>query len=206
MNIKTTSPLSACKQPVFSRGGPKPSLWLIGFGDLLTLMLCFFLSLVAFGPLNQADRQEREALTPEAKKMIQMLKLPIRLATQSGITIAFSMDGYPRLNFDFTEDEFAAEGLAAASLARIVNTINSVNYEIREIRLEICTRRKQGGEGSWSESSLKALGVRSQLLDAGVKAESIKIRSLGRYCRGLGQAHKEKSAVLSFEFIKPVHG
>lgn len=43
---------TSLRKPVAEDGAPSTAIWLLSFGDLLTLLLCFFLALVATGELQ----------------------------------------------------------------------------------------------------------------------------------------------------------
>lgn len=47
---------SALGAEISTMNAPKPALWLVTFGDLLTLLLCFFLTMVTFGPLGNNEK------------------------------------------------------------------------------------------------------------------------------------------------------
>ncbi|NLF25097.1 MAG: hypothetical protein GX589_05495 [Deltaproteobacteria bacterium] len=171
------------------------SLWLVSFGDLLTLMLCFFLSLIAFGPLNRGFQMESAKLTLETRKAIQVLKVPRELARQPGITIAFSRDGKPSLKIAFGEEDFQKEReeLLPTVLERMVSIVKSVQYDISEVKIEACRIDARGSAGGgWQAGSRMALGIRSQLLDAGIKSASLKLRSPGGHCAEFAGEDKQE--------------
>ena len=189
----------------------KPCLWLVSFGDLLTLLLCFFLSLIALGPLNRRYQKDQARQTPETRRVIQMLKLPIQAAEQAGIAIAFSRSGSPSLRFVFNEIDFPADadGLLPAVLERMTNVVKSTDYQIEQISIEVCQNSVGAPvEGSWSESALRSLSLKSQLLDAGIKGGMVRLRSLGAHCDGLQTLKGELrgTAQVTFEFLKTANG
>ena len=66
---------------------PESSNWLISFGDLLTLLVCFFMTGVTFGPLNPANS------STNSDNYLKNASLPQTLNSGTALALTHSKDG-----------------------------------------------------------------------------------------------------------------
>ena len=155
--------------------------WLVSFGDLLTLLLCFFVTIIAQSPLNprsaksEALREKQEAGTEFAPSVSRSLFKTLTLSQQ-----------------DFQKD---SGGIAQALKSSVILD----GYEVSKASLSSCSPGV--GETSWFEATKQALSLRRQLIDAGVASPRIEISVRGPNCENAAWVSK-----IDFDFIKRIHG
>lgn len=162
-----------------SRLNPTESAnWMISFGDLLTLLVCFFMAMLQLGQTRKpSDIQDKSpsqqsltlqpqsgtVLAPIGRSPHQSAKYP----TVIGEVVTTSNDyvwGTPELN--------------AVGVGRL--RAESWN-EDGVVEIESCGV----GPRSWQEARSRAFGLRRLLLEAGVGPESITLRVVGPNCQSL---------------------
>ena len=183
--------------------------WLVSFGDLLTLMLCFFLATITFKPRLAPTKDE---VTHRSNREISEVK-PITAASalsgthfanthrrQGVIFRSFS----PKSVFDFrlkNSDFDSRTGLlrrsSALGLKRIVS---SSSYSFGMIEIHSCVNEVTADVGEALQSSMnRALAVRGQVIDAGVAANLVRTRILGGDCLALpGEKAQKVVTVIRF--------
>lgn len=173
-------------------GKQQKNLWLVSFGDLLTLMLCFFLSLVAYGHVKPAssgpdvastncnDRQSDPncvASNPEKVDGTSLANYQIS-STSAGETLIFN----------FNENDFEAETgqLKLMAYDRVKTVVETKEYVPKTVFVEVCST--VGSDGGWFDSLKRAVAIKSQLFDTDRFKLHLNIRSVGPYCESIEQA------------------
>ena len=156
--------------------------WLITFGDLLTLLLCFFIS--AWATVRMKNSQSAD-VTPLKHE---------RIADKAGATVDLTLNGTriaedsigitsPLLRFraeDFRGDPEKLGPEARSKLGKVVD------YRDFRWNLEVCSREEEvNNSEKWKISQRRALYLRSQLIDSGLEPEMIGVRVLGPNCNFL---------------------
>lgn len=172
-------------------GVSKPSaIWLISFGDLLTLLLCFFLSIVSFGPLNPNVELPKSDLTTRTNSSALPAEQKI---TRPGTRFALKTHGrfaaarhFGELKLQIAEEEYTDLGgrLYEAAQQRLIKAVKSDSYRVVAAEVSSCSALSSERSG-WFQSVSRALEMRRQLVDAGISAQAVKVRVLGSNCSGL---------------------
>ncbi len=141
--------------------------WLITFGDMLTLLLCFFLCFVTFGPLQTKSLQDTHSSPSSgidlAKHMIEPAVAPEILTELAPA--------------DFGDSQ---EMLNPVGQEKIKSAVHREGYDLELLSFEVCPPKDKQGPEFWTLGILMEL--RSQLLDAGVPDERLEARILGTGC------------------------
>jgi flagellar motor protein MotB len=157
--------------------------WMITFGDLLTLLLCFFCAL----------------LTLNANKLDRLAKLSTE--QEPGTLLAsFNEDDEGRAWLSLSElDE--AKDLKGVLLKQQGEHPTLKNAEIADIYVEVCNRAiDKPEEWSWHQSIQTALQLKRQLVDdLKVGEEQVALRVLGPRCDGLSGREKEIGIGIRFQ-------
>ncbi len=186
--------------------------WLLSFGDLLTLLLCFFLSVLSLSPLNPAYK------SPEKGKSKQIVNEPpsteatgaagktsggIELANSSGTvadpSVGSSANNFKQLSVWLTEADFREGNLELLPEAqeRLKSQVFGSAYERVSVRIEGCAEVEQGrAEAAWAASLSRILTLRSQMIDAGIPATTLSYRVLGPDCETLRGKEGTEQAVV----------
>jgi flagellar motor protein MotB len=148
------------------------NVWLISFGDLLTLVLCFFISVISLSPLNPGVKAP-------AKPGIQLAdnKKNIQAETSGNKSLSLSI---------FEKDLAASEvSITDAAIERLKNQVSPAGYKTREVKVETCWRSGESDlSGSWEKTLGLLGGLRRQVFDAipGMDAKKILFRNLAADC------------------------
>lgn len=158
---------------LFVRAGtarPGSSAWLVTFGDLLTLLVCFFITIISHSTFNPADG------VAEGVK------------ADSGTAIAILPVETPdslELSLRFRERDFRANGvrMQVSARRRLKKAVNLEGYALTNGVIESCAKAADHNEeGNWALSVRRAFSLRSQVIDAGLTAEGVALRFLGESC------------------------
>jgi len=168
-------------------------IWLISFGDLLTLILGFFVAVVSQTPLNPAFKPpiNQESLLQNGVEIpkseagtvagTQFAKAKAKKQVFKGFILRLS-------ERDFVQSKNSLRRRAQYQLKKRVRL---VAYRLSTARIESCTEGL--GNQSWLGSIERTLLIRRQLLDAGVAPRAIELGALGGNCRHFGsEATKAK--------------
>lgn len=199
------------------------SNWMLSFGDLLTLLLCFFLSILSFSSLNPSnDRAQKhdkvqgvggpepiladtEGRQTAAGTQLANLEgsdekatLPANASVVNGLRLWFGESDYVGLGWELSE----------VAIQRLKSQVVRTAYAPKRVTIESCLGSTViGDETAWAGSISRILGLRSQLIDAGLAPGTFRYRVLGPYCDvllagGLEETVEAKSAVsrISIEF------
>jgi hypothetical protein len=200
-------------------GVSKPNaIWLISFGDLLTLLLCFFLSIVSFGPLNPHATLPKNELTARSDSTPSTSAYK---KTPAGTGFALKTHGrfaaarhFGELKLQIAEEEYTDLGgtLSEEAQKRLESAVKSSGYSVLAASVSSCSALGSVSSG-WFQSISRSLQVRRQLVDAGVSAQAVTVRALGSSCLGLvpnsDQAHlagETVRTVIVLKLMRKLHG
>lgn len=184
------------------RGSTTVASWWVSFGDLLTLLLCFFLALVGFGTLrisvpatlsNEPGRGNSEL--GQAKFISQGDGTPFALYESEPVVVSLR----------YAERDYAAdqEMLTAEAAGKLKTEVSKSPYDITAVHVETCATVPGKGAGhSWLHAMSRGMALRSQVFDAGVSAELITLRVLGGHCEVLGAGIDEAPVVSQITVLK----
>lgn len=160
--------------------------WLVSFGDLLTLLLCFFLAIVSMSPLNPHVSSNKK--TDSSATYAKNIRPPEVIAENmnDGITLALSLaeevNGAPITEFQehwLKETDFVDQGmhLMPEKLKMIKKLVVESNYLLRNVEIETCEKppltkiREHGSPGLE-----RGLNIRRQVLDVASVSDPSAIR------------------------------
>lgn len=140
--------------------------WLFSFGDLLTLMLCFFVVLL----LNsQKHTAPKEPLQIQTEVIQQKLGTSFALANEEKV-VSFALSSFTDLN-----------NLASESLHELISTLNHEQFNWDYVQISSCSMLSEGTSAlSWFASLRRALLIKRQILDA--RRVNVDVRLLGTFC------------------------
>lgn len=181
-----------------------PHLWLVSFGDLLTLLLCFFLSIITFGPLGSGPRKlPSNGLDPQ----VVQSKVDLRgtqTARESGTMLAIHDSGSMQIELMLTEADFKKTPFEVNREAwnRLQSEIALDSYGDGAVVVETCSSLHGSASAKARFISMsRALAIRSHLIDAGLGSSSLKLRSVGEFCSVLrGRTIDDENIVARITF------
>ena len=135
-------------QPSHS-GSSQPPLWMITFGDLLTLLLCFFLTIIGLGPLGKGKitqsnkdvtAQKAEAPTAREERMMARASGTIlaNITNESAPGVR-SSSSQRSLRLVISRTDFSADevSLGESAVLRIASAGEEIRNSMR-VRIETC--------------------------------------------------------------------
>lgn len=141
------------------------NIWLLSFGDLVTLLLGFFVAIIAFALQNPPQPQGKAEIVAAGGTTIaeDIANNPSRLSVREVQLLESS--------FDPITGELRGDDAKA-----LIEQLNLSSIEVESVLIESCFN----GQGAERESVRfaimgRALAIASQIVDAGVGAESIQI-------------------------------
>lgn len=189
------------------------SSWMLSFGDLLTLLLCFFLCALSFSPLN--PHRGNEAISKQNQQLADST------ASTSVVPVALERAGTALAKLNPEASEFGTltkpndsselvVNLSESDFIRdawepVPNAIDKVKSQVREtsyavlgVKLESCfPEQARAEEAAWAGSMSRILSMRGQLIDAGLPAALMRYRPLGPHCEALeGQEARPERTVM----------
>lgn len=168
--------------------GPKASLshnvWLISFGDLLTLVLCFFISVISLSPLNPERKVVNQTGTAIA---------PIKADIQAKVVEQHSK------NLDISFSDVSASGLllGTAAVERLKTQVSQDTYAVKGLKVETCLSSNESDlAGTLNEPVRLLSNIRRQVIDgtAGLSGKKIMYRTAASGC----EANTAARLVLEF--------
>jgi hypothetical protein len=188
------------------REGGSEVAWLVSLGDLLTLLLCFFLAVVSMSPLNPAVEREMKAAQNQSD-MVSDAPLPAEGPVQMPDKAAMSAAGTPlaksiheselagpAVNVEFTASDFPGREftLMSDAVLKLKREIDANVYPVREVLIESCGGESTAGRqaSGWNESVRRAFILRGQLIDSRIADSIIKVRLVGGNCKVLNSDGK----------------
>ncbi|RMG42260.1 MAG: hypothetical protein D6719_06870 [Candidatus Dadabacteria bacterium] len=177
--------------------------WLVTFGDLLTLLLVFFLSIISFGNFGSPRITSNNYASAHKNFKNPVRKEFLQRPGQTGITIAHltdrdSPDGEVRIVFKETDFESQSGVLLKKARKHLKKKVVTAAYLTEQAVVEAC--RANNGErdaAAWFVSAGRLLDLRSQLVDAGVDARRIYLRAVGRDCQTLSESRSDTDGLVA---------
>ncbi len=179
----------------------RPAAWLVSFGDLLTLLLCFVLSLICYGHFDPK-------LTIEQQKAIPASEDIGASAKTSGTPLAKQLDK-PERGMVSAPQEVKTLALTAADFADPSTLTGqaearmhglTAGEKIKEAGIESCA--EASNDDPWFLAMSRALSLRSRLLSLGVAESALRMRIAGSHCsemRKTAGADKEAIALITMK-------
>ena len=158
--------------------------WFTTLGDLLTLLLCFFLAVISFTSSEIIERRTNDGATTRMEGTSDAPGMLPRKSYVSGTRVAPQMSRESVV--DFTEDDFDLSGSEVQErgkkeLRQIIKRIKG----IKRATILSCSLRGSRSEVNWNLSIALASGILGQIIDAGIDAERVNVQALGPICRGI---------------------
>ena len=153
--------------------------WMISFGDLLTLLVCFFLVIVQNSLLHPQE------VPPISEKNREVITKPT-FSLNAGTTLAPNFrEKESRTVLSETrvwEDGFVGRGTIPSTEfgAEIKAEVSRFKDSSARIDLEVC-----GSGPGWNQAHERALQLRRVVLLAGADPEKVFIRVVGNDCGGI---------------------
>lgn len=165
--------------------------WLTTFGDMLTLLLCFFLSLVGSGQAMRSGTSEKTLLDSN-----------VSTTNNSGIPIAnYNQEIEPLYKVSIFESDLILGGQGVEEKLKLLKSHRkSVRSDSVGVVISTCLASVQSGSSdSWRVSQERAQRLESQILDARIEAPALAIR--GPWCKGFldQEGDNKEIAVISIE-------
>lgn len=167
-------------------------IWLISFGDLLTLLWCMILSLICYGHIRPAKMgaqgssvqtvAQKGTGNPAATAERRSLGTP--LAEPSQRQAAAAEEQLFLGARDFAEQQDALSADADARLYGLYAAQRETERTV--VTVEACADEHSGE--AWFSSVNRALLVRGRLLHAGFRPEQLRLRVLGAQCSAVRSA------------------
>lgn len=169
------------------------SRWEMTFGDLLTLLLCFFVWLIPFSVQHATEKRHSNQDISEENIVPRNSEGEIA-AHGTPFAPSAMRDNQVEVRFaaqDFAENDFS---LAPEMKGHLKKQLLSGDYELNSVLVESCA----GAENSepWFDSMQRGLMVRGQLIDAGFRPGALRLRLLGPHCSALRRAGEQETVVL----------
>ncbi len=189
------------------------TVWLVTFGDLLTLLLCFFLSTVAL-PLR-TNRQQvadiNKTLPARSPQNINGAEL-----TTAGTLLAPSREEplgrlkeTPSREVEIREGFFdpGSSNLSEEGSRKLKTSPLSAGYKLESAEIQFCADEKRHGRvGEQRFSTGRLLAVRSQLIDTGVPPERVRMKA-GSVCNNEGtERSRDFAGTIRFSLRKSDNG
>lgn len=178
--------------------------WLVTFGDLLTLMLCLFVTIVSQSPLNPATEQAQNGVSPRSAEQSAKYSRSIVDFQSPGTTLAPSNDVEGVAELTFLESDFSGEAgeLVEASQKAVKNEVIRAGYDVSAAAISTCSLDQGASEDAkWLSSVSRSFSLRRQLVDAGIDPSRISVSVRGPWCKVA-----TASATVTIEFKKQAHG
>lgn len=165
-------------QPEHSTKRHNGAGWLVSFADLLTLLVCFFLAVVASSPLAPSgSNQKKQALT-KGETTVERDSVNTRFISESGTPLAGnkSGSGYPPKAGELflTSEQLRGSQFERSISALVLGGIG----ERATIEVSTCA----SGRNAVESSTETALALKIALEQRGVVPAQIRFRPLGRHC------------------------
>jgi hypothetical protein len=139
------------------------NIWLLSFGDLVTLLLGFFVAIIAFA-LQNPPKPQMEIKALDGTTIAQ--DIPNNASRLSVIEVQL-----PASSFDQTTGELGGD-----EAKTLITQLNLSSLKVESVLLESCFEGQSNDRESIRFMVMgRALAIASQLVDAGVNAELIQI-------------------------------
>jgi flagellar motor protein MotB len=181
--------------------------WLLTFGDLLTLLLCFFIAIVSFSPLNNSPKR-KEFLNKSGSYVDQNgVHENKTISDSTGTTLADNAlkerhgDVRPPIEeFWFEEKDFSTQitDLTEMRSNEFKNLVTTSYYVASQIEIELCRFNKEGDkEQAALLSMLRTQALRRQVIDAmpNLSKEALLLSYSGDSCKRVPQKEDQNSRI-----------
>lgn len=157
-----------------------PVGWLTSFGDLLTLLLCFFISILAVSPLNPNMPVAISETDGTVSKASLIGQVGTATARRAGIAIANDSSkvaanfGWLLQAIELRASDFLPSGLGLqpGAISRLENALLASDYRLALALIGVCESQVwQAGLGQDQVLALRAAPIYRQMIDAGVAAK-----------------------------------
>lgn len=173
--------------------------WFITFNDLLTLLLCFFVSTITLGSSgtgNSAGKSEQlEELIPK-QELLGERDTPI---TKNGTAIANKVDAGSGVRTGagrvwlLSESDFNGLTLSAEATKGLIE-LSKMEGKALTVTAETCVPGELPVSAAWQLSLERVLALKSQVLDAHFPPELLRLSALGPVCERLGTSESQDTA------------
>jgi hypothetical protein len=181
---------------------------MLSFGDLTTLLLCFFVSAISLSPLNP--------LIPQPQNDVSSANFEPGTSIASSqsresLTPATRPPEFRYLDEQVLETEFDSKGpeLTEAGRARVKERMKLDGYRLVAANILACSGRsaEKSEMKAWQLSSSRILGLRRQLIDVGLKPIRLSHEVLGPDCGVIAtQGEPDVSGRIEAKFERITHG
>ena len=179
------------------------SRWLTSFGDLLTLLLCFFICIVSLSREKQPDRPTRTRLTTWNDMDSDALLYKQTGKQRGGTGIAPLRDGPQKVTLRFGREDFTVGGeqLSSQAVDWMKSAIDIKGYRVKPHEVVVCAHNGTPGESAdWYRAMQRVSDIRSQLIDASLPVEGLSLQVLGSDCGALrGPRAEQQSTVAALQ-------
>ena len=165
--------------------GANTIVWLISFSDLLTLLLCFFLCLAAFGRFDGTLRQANSKISQDNLNTNGVPNAASSVVTSGGTVVANKSIEAGSLQALLTEADFGSDGSEVKSSGqdKLKKLLETVAYKPTAVLIETCgVRVDRENERAWLQGMSRAVALKGQLLDAGIDGQRLIFRNVGPHC------------------------
>jgi chemotaxis protein MotB len=188
-------------------GTQEDELWLISYADLLTLLIGFFVLLLAVSPVKMAQFESMAAsISGGAPPPLEELKDKVdEFVAQEGLqdqvrareeADGLAIEFKDALLFDSGSADIRADGnKAIASIAKMLQTLPNRAVSIEGYTDDVPIRTPRFAS-NWELSSQRAINVRSALEQGGVSRERMSVRGFAdtRRVEAQGTPEEQRAA------------
>ena len=159
--------------------------WLTSFGDLLTLLLCFFLLQFSTTPKENSVPGGEVVENHDQSQEHATAGLTPYGWSPRGTLLAKPSTGSPLVEREFRREMFSQETFELNEDAgeELKNLVIPVGYEIDRAFITTCGDRTDQSESlAWTAATGRALSLQRQLVDVGISQRKLEIEVLGPHC------------------------
>ena len=181
--VSETSPQTPQRQ--------RPNLWLVTFGDLLTLLLCLFIAVARLGPLGQDEKMPSDSNVTQSENAYSANSNTAPTDPHSGTNLAQKEAnrsspeaGSEHLKLVETEFDSGALELTEEAHQRVLTFLGAFKpQQIARLRLETCNAVGLGQSGDgWFGSQSRALVLARVVESAGAELGTLWVQPSRRDC------------------------
>lgn len=190
-------------------GSRARTYWLVTFGDLLTLLLCFFVAMVSLSQHSVTDSEAAvagpELQPPEKTEQTIVPPLP----ASRGVEIALTIDNRDLKELLLQRSDFndPLPVLSEAGLKKVQKAVEAITYTLDEVIIETCNADENvKPETAWHLSVVLGLGLRRQIVDAVNRPVSVAVRSVGPWCDTIDDLENGAISRIQFKGQPEEHG
>lgn len=154
------------------------TVWMISFGDLLTLLVCFFMAMMQFGSNAKSSIiLDKTALKGDfgGSKISGTRIADPTSKSSGGARYPTVMNEFVAVESDFPEDSSAVNAFTKERL------MSESWVSDAQVEVEACAV----GSGSWQVARERALAIRAAVLESGVQPGQVTLRIVGSDCESL---------------------